>query len=215
MKKTHFLRRTVIVTAICFILGVAVAAFMYGATAERRASTATLTLVFDAAAEGKTPAGETLNLRDMMSDGVINAAAGKAGVSVSAETVRKSLYIAGVYPSDMAGRIGNYISPLNTKLPREADVRGFHPTIFHVTLFREGAPELTAEQRTALLGAILDTYRETLGGRTEVTALTAREPKLLSADFVKKALKTALPFSAAGLMVCLVILILHRKKEVQ
>lgn len=210
MKKTHFLRWTILAVTVCFILGVAVAAFMYDATAERRASTATLALVFDAAAEGKTPAGETLNIRDMMSDEIISTAAAKAGVSISAETVRRGLYIAGVYPPDMAGRIGNYISPLDTKRPREADVRGFHPTLFHVTLYKEGAPELTAEQRTALLGAILDTYREKLGGRTEVTALTAREPNFFSGDFVKKALKTALPFSALGLMVCLVILIRKR-----
>lgn len=211
MKKTHFLRLTIIVVAACFIVGVAAAALMYGANAERKASTATLILAFDAAADGQKPNGEALNIREMASEKVIGAAASKAGLGgIRAEEVRKNLYIAGVYPSEMASRIGDYISPLNTKLPREADVRGFHPTMFHVTLYQEAAPELTADQRTALLGAILDTYRESLGGRTEVTALTTREPKLLSADFAKKALRMALPLSALGFIVCIVLLIRKR-----
>lgn len=211
MKKTHFLRWTIIIVAACFIAGIAAAALMYGGNAERKASTATLILAFDAAADGQKPDGEPLNIREMAFEKVIGAAVSKAGLGgVQAEEVRKNLYIAGVYPSEMAGRIGDYISPLNMKLPREADVRGFHPTMFHVTLYQEAAPELTADQRTALLGAILDTYRESLGGRTEVTALTAREPKLLSADFAKKALRTALPLSALGFIVCIVLLIRKR-----
>ena len=213
MKKTHFLRLTVIVTILCFIAGAAAAAFLYDAAAERKASTATLALAFDAAAEGKTPEGEKLDIRELASDAVLNAAAAKAGVSVSPETLRKSLWIAGVYPSNMAGRVGDYISPLNTKVSRGADVRDFHPTMFHITLYREGAPELSADQRTRLLGAILDVYREKLGGHTEVSGLTAREPEILSADFMKKALKTALPLSALGFMGCMVLLIRKRSLE--
>ena len=212
MKKTHFLRMTVLVMVFCFIAGIAAAAFMYDANAERKASTGTLVLAFDAAAEGKNAAGEPLEIRDMASDKVINAALKKVNVTGNTEEIRKNLYIAGVYPSDMASRIGDYISPLNMKLPREADVRGFHPTMFHVTLYKEGVPELSADQRTQLLGAILDTYRETLEGRTEVTSLEAREPKLLSGDFIKKALKTALPFSAVGFMVCIILLI-HKRSH--
>lgn len=213
MKKTHFLRLTIIVVAACFIVGVAIAAFMYGGNSERKASTATLVLTFDAAADGQKPNGEALNIREMASDKVIAAAASKAGLSgIQTEEVKKNLYIAGVYPSDMANRIGDYISPLNTKISREADVRGFHPTMFYVTLYKEAAPELTTDQRTQLLGAILDTYRESLGGRTEVTALTAREPKLLSGDFVKKALRTALPLSALGFIVCMVLIIRNRSR---
>ena len=210
MKKTHFLRLTIIVVAACFIVGVAAAALMYGGNADRKASTATLILAFDAAADGQMPDGEALNIREMASEKVIGAAASKAGVSVKTEEIRKNLYIAGVYPTDMSNRITMFDSPLSTKNAKTADVRGFHPTMFHVTLYQEAAPEFTADQRTALLGAILDTYRESLGGRTEVTALTAREPKLLSADFAKKALRTALPLSALGFIVCIVLLIRKR-----
>lgn len=213
MKKTHFLRLTILVMAACFIAGTALAAFTYGENAERKASTATLLLAFDAAADGQQTNGEPLNIRDMASDEVVRTAAGKAGVTgADPENIRKNLYIAGVYPADMAGRIGNPLPLLDTKHARETDVRGFRPTMFHVILYREAVPELSAEQRTALLGAILDTYRESLDGRTEVTALVSREPKLLSGDFVKKALRTALPLSALGFIVCVILLIRKRAR---
>ena len=117
MKKTHFLRLTIIVMAACFIAGVAVAALMYGANAERKASTGTLVLAFDAAAEGKTAAGDKLEIRDMASDKVISAALKKAGVSGNPEDIRKNLYIAGVYPTNMESRINTYNSPLSTSPP--------------------------------------------------------------------------------------------------
>jgi len=213
MKKTHFLRMTIIVVTVCFAVGVAIAAILYGGNAERKASTGTLVLAFDSAADGQKPNGGILNIREMASEKVIAAAASKADLNgIKTEEVQKNLYIVGVYPTDMANRIATYDSPLSAKSTRAADVRGFHPTMFHVTLYQEAAPELTAEQRTALLGAILDTYRESLGGRTEVTALTTREPKILSGDFVKKALRTALPLSALGFIVSIILLIRKRSR---
>ena len=63
--------------------------------------------------------------------------------------------------------------------------------------------------------AMLDAYsaREINEKSVSVSGLKYKAPTLLSGAFIVKAIKTAGPICAVGFMVCMVLLILSRRKE--
>ena len=57
MKKTHWLRNTMIVLIICGLIGTALAAVLFFGESNQTYATAAIQFSFDGAAEGKAPNG--------------------------------------------------------------------------------------------------------------------------------------------------------------
>ena len=74
MKKTHWLRNTLIVLIICGLIGTVLAAVLYHTEDNRTYASARILFSFDGAAEGKAPNGYAFDLSGLASDEVLNKA---------------------------------------------------------------------------------------------------------------------------------------------
>ena len=80
MKKTHWLRTTLITLAACGIAGLILAVILFNANPPRTGASSSIEFSFEHAAEGVAPNGTRFDLSSLTSDDVLNAALSAAGM---------------------------------------------------------------------------------------------------------------------------------------
>lgn len=160
-KKTHWLRTSIIILVICGIAGLALTSVIFFRNPSPTSASATLVLTFEGAADGIAPNGAAFSISDIARDEVLTAALEEAGLQdkYTASQLKDSLVARGVYPDNMARQVTSYESLLNFTANREATVTTFHPTTFDVALYNSFDKTIGREQLTALLKAIMSSYR--------------------------------------------------------
>lgn len=161
VKKTHWLRTTIIVLVICGIVGLALTSVLFFGNPDPTYASATLEFTFDGAAEGVAPNGNRFDMSGIASDEVLNAALKETSFdsAYTAGQLRDSLVVQGVYPEDMAEKVKSYESLLNFTANRETSVGDYHPTTFSITLYNSFDPAIPQASLEALMKGITTAYR--------------------------------------------------------
>ena len=161
VKKTHWLRTTIIVLVICGIAGLALTSVLFFGNPDPTYASATMEFTFDGAADGIAPNGNAFDISGIASEEVLTAALKEASLdgSYTAEQLRDSLVVRGVYPEDMAEKVKSYESLLNFTANRETAVGDFHPTTFDIMLYDSFDPNISQGNLEKLVKGITTAYR--------------------------------------------------------
>ena len=161
VKKTHWLRTTIIVLVICGIAGLALTSVLFFKNPDPTYASATLEFTFDGAANGIAPNGHAFDVSDIASEEVLTAALKEASLegTYTADQLRDSLVARGVYPEDMAEKVKSYESLLNFTANRETSVGDFHPTTFDIALYDSFDPAISQGNLEKLIKGITAAYR--------------------------------------------------------
>lgn len=222
-KKSHWLRTILIVLVSCLLAGVILAVILHGANPEKNYATAKMEFTFPGAETGKGPDGKPFDPNALKSDEVLKAALQAAGMSYTAEDVRKNLAVFGEYPGEYRKQMTEYIQLFDTPKVGEYSVVGYHPTRYNVLLSGNLDSKLPAGQLTGLLNEIMKAYRnnmarayaaETINEETLTTspAQYSLSP-ILSGGFIREVIRTAGPLCVIGFLVCMVLMIISLRKE--
>jgi len=162
MKKTHWLRNTLIVLVICGLLGTILAAILFRNEAGKTYASATMHFTFKGAGEGKAPNGYPFDLSGITSDYVLNNALEISGLKgkYTAEQLRENITVTGVYPKAIVERMTQYVSLLDKDAESQAAVTDYHATEYNIVLYNDFDPSVSSGTITELLGHILTAYRD-------------------------------------------------------
>lgn len=162
VKKTHWLRNTLIVLIICGILGTVLAAFLFNDGTIRTAATARIEFSFDGAADGIAPNGNRFDMNGILKDEVLNKALETAGMAerYTAEQIRGNIVVTGVYPEDIVKQMMDYDSVLDFKSSRTMTVSRYHATQYTVALFQDFDRKISKKDLETLLKAVMESFRE-------------------------------------------------------
>ncbi len=161
MKKTHWLRNTLIVLVICGLAGTVLAAIQFNGENNRTCAAASIQFAFEGSAEGKAPNGYPFDLSGFTTDEVLDAALEASGLTgtYTAEQLRENLTVTAVYPEKIAEQMTKYVSLLDTEADNTAAVTDYHPTQYSVTLYNDFDKGISSGKLSELLGNILTAYR--------------------------------------------------------
>ena len=161
MKKTHWLRNTLLILLACGIVGLVLSAVLFFGKPSPTYASATLVFTFDGATTGIAPNGTAFDLRDILRDEVLSQGLKNASMDgrYTPEQIRPSLVARGVYPEDMAEQIMHYESLLNFTASRELTIGDYHPTTFNIALYNDFDKSIPKTDLMALLQGIMDAYR--------------------------------------------------------
>lgn len=161
IKKTHWLRTTILIMIVCAIAGLALTTALFFKHPGPTTAKASLQFTFEGAADGIAPNGRAFDVTEIFSDEVLNAAIRDAGLGggVSPEQIRACLTIRGVYPADMAEQVTSYASLMDFTTSRATTVGDYHPTAFNVSLTSDFDKSISETQLVDLLKNILDAFR--------------------------------------------------------
>lgn len=161
VKKTHWLRTTLIVLIICGIVGVIWAVIQFNANPERTYASATLQFSFNGAGQGKGPNGYPFNTNGIYSDEVIGNALASSALegTYTVDQIRDNLSVTAVYPENIVKQMTAYNSLLDASADQQAALTDYHPTSFSVHLGNDFDPHIASGQLTGLLNNILEAYR--------------------------------------------------------
>lgn len=161
VKKTHWLRNTLIVLIVCGILGTILAAILLNDGTIRTAATAEIEFSFNGAADGIAPNGNRFDINGIYKDEVLNTALEKAGMTdrYTAAMLREQIVVTGIYPEDIVKQMMNYESVLDFNSSRKMTISRYHPTQYHVSLFNDFDSKISQNDLEALLTAIMESYR--------------------------------------------------------
>ena len=161
MKKTHWLRNTLIVLIICGLLGTILGAVLFFAEGNRTYAVSSIQFAFEGSAEGKAPNGYPFDLSGFTTDEVLDAALEASGLTgvYTAEQLRENLTVTGVYPEKIAEQMTKYVSLLDTNADNSAAVTDYHPTQYEVKLYNDFDKSISSGKMSELLGNILKAYR--------------------------------------------------------
>ena len=103
MKKTHWLRNTIIIMLICVITGVILSVMLFARTTKPVVS-ATLDLAFDKAEKGKLPNGHDFSIYSMITEDLVNQIIIDLSLDdrITPKQVINSLTVKGIYPGEYA-----------------------------------------------------------------------------------------------------------------
>ena len=160
-KKTHWLRNTLIVLIICGLVGSVLAAVLLFSETNQTYATAAIQFSFDGAAEGKAPNGYAFDVNGITSDEVLEKALEASGLmgTYTAEEIRGSMNVTGVYPERIAEQMTKYVSLLDTNADMQAALSDYHATKYTVTLYNNFDSNIGSGKLTELLQNILTIYR--------------------------------------------------------
>ena len=177
MKKTHWLRNTLIVLIACGLAGTVLAAVLFSGEAGSPYAASSIQFSFEGAADGKAPNGYAFDVSGLTSDEVLNEALETAGLAgaYTAEQVRGSLNVTGVYPEKIAEQMTKYVSLLSADAGTQAAVSDYHATQYSVTLYNDFDRNISSGKLTELLGAIMTAYRARFA-QTYGPGMTRTEP---------------------------------------
>ena len=161
MKKTHWLRNTLITLVACGIAGLILAVILFNANPERTGATSSIEFSFNGAAEGVAPNGQRFDMNDLTSDTVLNAALEDAGLSgkYTADQLRANIIVSGVYPKDIVQQMTAYQSVL-TGDAGQVTFSDYHPTLYNVTLYNDFDKNIARADLEKLLAAVMQRFRE-------------------------------------------------------
>ena len=161
VKKTHWLRNTLIVLIICGLIGTALAAVLFFGESNQTYAIAAIQFSFDGAAEGKAPNGYPFDVSGVTSDEVLEIALKASGLegTYTTEQLRASMNVTGVYPERIAEEMTKYVSLLDTNADMQATLSDYHATRYTVTLYNNFDPSIGSGKLTELLRNILTVYR--------------------------------------------------------
>lgn len=161
VKKTHWLRTTIIVLVVCGLAGTALAAAMFFGDPDRTSATASLQFSFDGAADGIAPNRNPFNVDELSSDEVLEAAlkASELDGVYTPDQLRDNLVVTGSYPDDLVEQVMSYESLMSFTANRELTVSEYHPTLFTVALYSDFDKSISRSKLEALLANILECYR--------------------------------------------------------
>ena len=161
MKKTHWLRNTLIVLIACGLAGTVLAAVLFSGEAGSPYASSSIQFSFEGAADGKAPNGYAFDVSGLTSDDVLNEALEATGLAgtYTAEQVRGSMNVTGVYPEKIAEQMTKYVSLLSAAAGTQAAVSDYHATQYSVTLYNDFDKSISSGKLTELLGAIMTAYR--------------------------------------------------------
>ena len=121
---THWFKTTLCVLVACAIVGTVISAVMFSAEPGQTYASASIEFSFDGAASGLAPNGYRFNVRDMISDTVLNRAIESAGMAgrYTAEQIRDQVRILGDFPDDIVDQMLDYESLLDFDAGRSLSV---------------------------------------------------------------------------------------------
>ena len=160
MKKTHWLRTTLITLAACALAGLILAVILFNANPGRTGVTSSIEFSFAGAAEGMAPNGVRYDLSGFTSDEVLNAALEEAELAdrYTADDIRGNIVVAGVYPKDIVEQMTGYESLL-TGDASKVTVSDYHATMYTVTLYNDFDKGISRADLEKLLTAVMDSFR--------------------------------------------------------
>lgn len=161
VKKTHWLRNTLIVLIICAIAGTILAAVLFKTEDSRVYALSLIQFSFNGAAEGRAPNGYPFDVNGITSDEVINTALENTGLQsvYTSEQIRENLSVTGVYPEKIAEQMTRYVSLLDANAGTQAALTDYHATQYSVTLDNSFDTAISSDKLTSLLQEILAAYR--------------------------------------------------------
>ncbi len=162
LRKTHWLRTTLIVLIVCGVLGAALAAVQFLGNPDPATMSATLQFSFTDAANGIAPNGNAFNPNELTSDSVLEAALAEAGLTdtYTPEALRKCLTVTGVYPDTLLKQAQDTSSLLTGQASQDLAILNYHPTVFTVKITNLLEPALGNQQLRGLLESVLNAYRD-------------------------------------------------------
>lgn len=162
MKKTHWLRNTLIILVVCGLIGTVLAAIQFNGENNRTYATSSIQFSFDGAADGKAPNGYPFDVSGIITDEVLDTALEVSGLTgtYTADQLRENLTVTGIYPEKIAEQMTKYVSLLDTNADNQAAVTDYHATQYSVTLYNDFDKSISSSKLTELLGNILIAYRD-------------------------------------------------------
>ena len=161
MKKTHWLRTTLITLIACGLAGVILAVILFNVSPEQRTgATSSIEFSFEGAAEGLAPNGLRFDLNGLTSDEVLNAALEETGLAekYTAEQLKENLLVSGVYPEDIVSQMTGYESLLTGDAGKVA-AADYHATLYSVALYNDFDKSIARADLEKLLGSIMAQFR--------------------------------------------------------
>lgn len=161
MKKTHWLRNTLVVLIVCGLVGIVLSAIMFNRDSSRICASASIQFSFSRSENGVAPNGYRFDMSGFTSDEVLNAALEASGLAeiYTAEQLRKNIIVTGVFPEKIAEKMTKYISLLSTEADTQAVVMDYHATEYKVVLYNDFDEHIAPGKLTDLLGNIMTAYR--------------------------------------------------------
>ncbi len=161
VKKTHWLRNTLLILLACGIVGLMLSAILFFGKSSPIYASATLVFTFDGATTGIAPNGTGFDIKDILRDEVLSQGLKNASLDerYTPEQIRPNLVACGVYPDDMAEQIMHYESLLNFTASRELTIGDYHPTTFDIALYNDFDKSISKADLMLLLQGIMDAYR--------------------------------------------------------
>ena len=161
MKKTHWLRNTLIVLVACGLIGVVIAAVQFGKEAGQNNASASIQFSFDGAAEGKAPNGYPFDVSGFTTDEVLEAALEASGLTgtYTADEIRENLTVTGDYPDKIVEQMTTYVSLLDQEAESLATVYDYRATQYNVVLYNGFDKSISSSGLTELLENIMTAYR--------------------------------------------------------
>ena len=160
MKKTHWLRNTLITLVACGIVGLILAFILFNANPGRIGVSSSIEFAFDGAAEGKAPNGYRFDLGGLTSDEVLSAALKDTGLDekYTVDQIKANILIAGVYPKDIINQMTKYESLL-TGDAGKVNAVDYHATMYNVTLYNDFDKSIARGDLENLLTNIMSEFR--------------------------------------------------------
>lgn len=150
---------TILIT--CVVIGLILSVILFLTEPAKTHATSTLQFSFKDVADGLAPNGTRFGVGNITDDDVLTTALTEAGMEkkYSAEQIRSSLTVTGIYPENLIKQMTSYDSLLDFTTSRESNITEYSPTQFSVSLNDDFDPSVSEKDLTALLESILRTYR--------------------------------------------------------
>lgn len=161
MKKTHWLRTTLITLVACGLAGLILAVILFNSDPGRTGAFSSVEFSFEGAAEGIAPNGMRYDLNALTSDEVLNAALEDAGMTgkYTAAQLRENIVASGEYPKDIVDQMTSYESLL-TGNAGKVSAADYHATLYNVALYNDFDKNIARADLEKLLSAIMTRFRE-------------------------------------------------------
>lgn len=155
-------RKVIIILAACIVIGLVLSLVLFLADKAPATATGSIQLSFDSAAEGIAPNGAKFSTDDILNDEVLESALKATGfdTTYTAEQIRSSMTVNGVYPDNIVKQMTSYDSLLDFTTSREFNMKKFSPTQFDVSLNNEFDPQISNSDLKNLLQSILKAYKD-------------------------------------------------------
>ena len=161
MRKTHWLRNTLLILAVCAVIGLILSVILFKKDNNRTYVTSNLSFTFDGAQEGLAPNGYAFDISEISSEAVVTQALQSAGMDsrYTAEDIIPCIEVQGVFPEDLIQEMTKYNSVTDSSSSQNLTLTEYHPTVFAVSLYQDFDENISKSDLTKLLTELLASYR--------------------------------------------------------